>query len=112
MAVELGIVKKSGAWFTYEGEQMGQGRENAKTFLAENLEVMVEIDAQVRKATGLVDDGDTADTLGADVPLEPDADGPASRPGRGKAKVVDIPGAAGSDSGAAGDADDEPITLE
>ena len=33
MAVDLGIVKKSGAWFTYEGEQLGQGRENAKTFL-------------------------------------------------------------------------------
>ena len=30
MAVDLGIVKKSGAWFTYEGEQLGQGRENAK----------------------------------------------------------------------------------
>ena len=34
MSVDLGIVKKSGAWFTYEGEQLGQGRENAKTFLA------------------------------------------------------------------------------
>jgi recombination protein RecA len=34
VAVELGFVKKSGAWFTYEGEQLGQGRENVKTFLA------------------------------------------------------------------------------
>ena len=33
MSVDLGIVKKSGAWFTYEGEQLGQGRENAKSFL-------------------------------------------------------------------------------
>ena len=33
VAVELGFVKKSGAWFTYEGEQLGQGRENVKTFL-------------------------------------------------------------------------------
>ena len=53
MAVDLGIVKKSGAWFTYEGEQLGQGRENAKTFLAENPEIMVEISDRVLEAAGL-----------------------------------------------------------
>jgi recombination protein RecA len=53
MAVDLGIVKKSGAWFTYEGEQLGQGRENAKGFLAENPEVMVEISDRVLEAAGL-----------------------------------------------------------
>jgi recombination protein RecA len=47
MAVELGIVKKSGAWFTYEGEQLGQGRENAKGFLSDNTEIMVEISDRV-----------------------------------------------------------------
>ena len=53
MAVDLGIVKKSGAWFTYEGEQLGQGRENAKTYLMENAEVMVEVAEKVRIAAGL-----------------------------------------------------------
>jgi recombination protein RecA len=53
MSVDLGIVKKSGAWFTYEGEQLGQGRENAKTFLIENPEVMVEISEKVMVAAGL-----------------------------------------------------------
>src|SRR5579862_4828081 len=53
VAVELGIIKKSGAWYTYEGEQLGQGRENAKSFLAENLEVMIEIDEKVRQQVGL-----------------------------------------------------------
>jgi recombination protein RecA len=53
MAVDLGIVKKSGAWFTYEGEQLGQGRENAKSFLADNPEVMVEISDKVLTAAGL-----------------------------------------------------------
>ena len=43
----LDIVKKSGAWYTYEGEQLGQGRENAKRFLTENPEVMVEITDRV-----------------------------------------------------------------
>jgi recombination protein RecA len=48
VAVELGFVKKAGAWFTYEGEQMGQGRENVKTFLRENPQMMAEIDGRVR----------------------------------------------------------------
>jgi|TARA_B110000914_G_scaffold141357_1_gene123727 recombination protein RecA len=48
VGVEEGIVKKSGAWYTYEGEQLGQGRENAKTFLMEHPEMMVEIDGRIR----------------------------------------------------------------
>ncbi|HAQ23484.1 MAG TPA: recombinase RecA [Acidimicrobiaceae bacterium] len=47
LGVDLGVVKKSGAWYTYEGEQLGQGRENAKKFLADNPEVMVEITDRV-----------------------------------------------------------------
>ena len=58
LSVDLGIVKKSGAWFTYEGEQLGQGRENAKNFLAENPEIMVEISDKVLIASGLKPDPD------------------------------------------------------
>ena len=47
LGAELDIVKKSGAWYTYEGEQLGQGRENAKRFLTDNPEVMVEITDRV-----------------------------------------------------------------
>ena len=46
-------MKKSGAWFTYEGEQLGQGRENAKTFLAENLDMMLEISEKIRQEVGI-----------------------------------------------------------
>ncbi len=53
VAVDLGIVKKSGAWFTYEGEQLGQGRENVKAFLAENLDMMVEIMEKVKIEAGI-----------------------------------------------------------
>jgi recombination protein RecA len=49
----MGIIKKSGAWFTYEGEQLGQGRENAKGFLSENPEIMVEVSEKVRVEAGL-----------------------------------------------------------
>jgi recombination protein RecA len=48
VAVDLGIVKKSGAWYTYEGEQLGQGRENTKQFLRDSPELLVEIDQRVR----------------------------------------------------------------
>jgi len=63
VAVELGIIKKSGAWYTYEGEQLGQGRENAKSFLADNLEVMIEISEKVRQNVGV---GDVDIPLGVD----------------------------------------------
>ncbi|HET7653479.1 MAG TPA: recombinase RecA [Acidimicrobiales bacterium] len=53
VGVELGLIKKSGAWFTYEGEQLGQGRENAKNFLADNLDMMVEISEKIRQAVGI-----------------------------------------------------------
>jgi recombination protein RecA len=53
LSVDLGIVRKSGAWFTYEGEQLGQGRENAKNFLSENPEIMMEISDKVLVSAGL-----------------------------------------------------------
>ncbi len=60
VGVDLGIVKKSGAWFTYEGEQLGQGRENSKQFLTENLELMVEISEKIRQASGIDDEPEGA----------------------------------------------------
>jgi recombination protein RecA len=54
MAVEYQIVDKSGSWFTYEGERLGQGREAAKAFLASNPDLLEEIDHKVRVACGLV----------------------------------------------------------
>ena len=53
VGVENGVVKKSGAWYTYEGEQLGQGRENSKNFLMQNPEISVEIDDKVRKLLGV-----------------------------------------------------------
>jgi recombination protein RecA len=61
MSVDLGIVTKSGAWFTYEGEQLGQGRENSKNFLTEHPEVMMEISDKVMIAAGLIPDPNAPD---------------------------------------------------
>ncbi len=49
IAANIGIVNKSGAWYSYEGEKIGQGRENAKQFLKETPEICAEIDQKVRK---------------------------------------------------------------
>ncbi len=56
MAVDLAIVKKSGAWYTYDGEQLGQGRENVKTFLIESPELMVELSEKIKQTVGLTPD--------------------------------------------------------
>lgn len=53
VGVDLGLVKKSGAWYTYEGEQLGQGREKAKEFLLNNPGLMAELDEKVRSAVGI-----------------------------------------------------------
>jgi recombination protein RecA len=53
IGVDLGLVKKSGAWYTYDGEQLAQGRENAKIFLLEHPEVMVEISERIRAQLGI-----------------------------------------------------------
>jgi recombination protein RecA len=53
MGVEKNIVEKSGAWFSYSGTRIGQGRENVKQFLREHPEMAVEIEAKVRQAAGL-----------------------------------------------------------
>jgi recombination protein RecA len=54
LAVERKIVEKSGTWFSYAGERLGQGRENAKQFLRDNVDVFARIDDRVRQELGLV----------------------------------------------------------
>ena len=54
LAVNNNIVEKSGSWFSYKGERIGQGRENARQFLKDNKDVMTKVDTEVRKALGLI----------------------------------------------------------
>ncbi|MFQ7312374.1 recombinase RecA [Sellimonas sp.] len=58
LAANIDIVNKSGAWYAYGGSKIGQGRENAKTYLAEHPDIMDEIEAKVRAHYGLIPDGD------------------------------------------------------
>ena len=69
VALDLGFVNKSGAWFTYEGEQLGQGRENVKTFLGENPQLMAEIDDRVRSHLAPIVE---EETVADDAAVDPD----------------------------------------
>ena len=53
VGVEQGIVRKSGAWYTYEGDQMGQGKENARKFLRENPDVAAEVEKRIKEKLGV-----------------------------------------------------------
>jgi recombination protein RecA len=69
VGVECGIVRKAGAWYTYEGDQLGQGKENSRTFLRDNPDLANEIEKRILEKLGI---GATleADAVGA-VPSEP-----------------------------------------
>jgi recombination protein RecA len=56
LGVQAGVVEKSGSWFSYEGQRIGQGRENAKTYLKENADVADEIENAIRGNAGHVVD--------------------------------------------------------
>lgn len=71
LAVDLEIVKKSGVWYNYDGEQLGNGRENAKQFLIDNPEIMIEIDELVRNQMGIGDQPDDDESDGEPEGLNP-----------------------------------------
>ena len=60
LGVKAGVVEKSGSWFSYDGERIGQGRENAKQFLREHAEVSRAIEAAIRANAGLIAQAATA----------------------------------------------------
>ena len=60
LAANEGIINKSGSWYSYEGEKIGQGRENAKQFLAENPQIFKEVDTKIREKFGLLHSEDVA----------------------------------------------------
>jgi recombination protein RecA len=79
LGVEQGIVRKAGAWYTYEGDQLGQGKENARNFLRENVDTANEIEKKIKEK------------LGVGPRLDAEAEAPAG-----------APGAAGTSAGPAG----------
>jgi recombination protein RecA len=79
VGVAMEIVKKSGAWFTYESDQLGQGKENARTFLKEHPEIAQDIERRVREAVGLTAfDEDADETIQVPDAIDEPVGSPAS----------------------------------
>jgi len=77
LGVKAGIVEKSGAWISYNGTRIGQGRENAKTFLKDNPKIAAELEAAIRQNAGLIVD---QMLLAPSEQTDPDPDGLAEVP--------------------------------
>ncbi len=79
LGVKAGLIEKSGAWFSYKGERMGQGRENSKAFLKDNPKIAAEIEQAIRANAGLINDkllqADPEGTEAVEADQGPDADG-------------------------------------
>ena len=71
LAVNANLLEKSGSWFSYKGERIGQGRENAKQFLKENKDIAAKLEAEVRKALGLVSAAEKAQAAAANAEAAP-----------------------------------------
>ena len=80
LGVKASIVEKSGAWFSYEGQRVGQGRENAKAFLRSNPKVATAIERSIRENAGLVSDH---------LLVEPDLDAGGAEGGKAALKPVE-----------------------
>jgi recombination protein RecA len=104
LGVEQGIVRKAGAWYTYEGDQLGQGKENARTFLHENEDLANEIEKKIKEKLGV---GPRLDADASAQPADPSAPagqspGPAGPvgPAGGLASVPTGPAAKGAGAAA------------
>ena len=64
LGVKAGVVEKSGAWFSYDSQRIGQGRENAKAFLKQNPDIASRIEAAIRQNAGLIAEQILADPDG------------------------------------------------
>ena len=53
VGVDIGLVKKSGAWYTYDGDQLGQGKENARNFLLQNPDIAADIEKKILSKLGI-----------------------------------------------------------
>ncbi|HUK73921.1 MAG TPA: recombinase RecA [Candidatus Bathyarchaeia archaeon] len=81
LAVNANLLEKSGSWFSYKGDRIGQGRDNAKQFLKDNKDIRAKLEAEVRKAVGLVSAEEKAQAAAAHAEAgpSPQPKGPAGR---------------------------------
>ncbi|MCY1713837.1 recombinase RecA [Caproiciproducens galactitolivorans] len=90
LAVKLDIIQKSGAWFSYKETRLGQGRDNAKNFLAENSDIAGEVEALVKENVSKLFTKNASDSASAAKPVEAETPEPAKNTSRGKSADIDI----------------------
>ena len=71
VGVEAGLVRKAGAWYTYEGDQLGQGKENARSFLKDNPDLANELEKKILEKLGVGPTGRPRPTTADDLSDEP-----------------------------------------
>jgi len=91
LGVEHGIVRKSGAWYTYEGDQLGQGKENARTFLRDNPDMAEEIEKRIKEKLGVGPRLDADATASKPVPAGNGANGGSGGNGSGTPRTLTVP---------------------
>jgi recombination protein RecA len=92
LGVKAGVVEKSGAWFSANGERIGQGRENAKQFLRDHPDAAAAIERAVRQHAGILADDMMSGGPDDDMPDAGDDDAPvaaAAKPGKGGGRLFD-----------------------
>jgi recombination protein RecA len=97
MGVEQGFVRKSGAWYTYESGQLGQGKENARTYLKDNPDMADEIEKKIKEKLGVgprldapVEEAAAAETVPRQAAAEPAAAATAKTPRTSRAKAAAV----------------------
>lgn len=89
LAAELDLINKSGAWYAYNGEKIGQGRENAKGYLAEHPEIMEELDAKIREHYNLSGKVEAVEVKGEEEEEPKSAKTTRARAGKTAAKAAE-----------------------
>jgi recombination protein RecA len=93
LAASHGVVEKSGAWFSYKGERIGQGRENARQFLKENKDILAKLEAEVRKELGLTPATPTTQAAAAQTQSPPQGSRLTTMPSAAEAAAAKVPAA-------------------
>jgi recombination protein RecA len=91
LGVEQSIVRKSGAWYTYEGDQLGQGKENARTFLRDNPDLSDEIEKRIKEKLGVGPRLDADATASKPVPAGNGGNGGSGGNGSGTPRTLTVP---------------------
>ncbi|GAA3035009.1 recombinase RecA [Streptosporangium longisporum] len=105
MGVEHGFVRKSGAWYTYEGDQLGQGKENARNFLKTHPDMSNEIEKKIKEKLGV---GPRVDSPATPAPAPAAAAAPSSAPSGRSAAPAPVAAGAGAGRGAKAAATPKP----